>query len=89
MGLNSTSGYKSDYKISNCELPRFVPPMRIKFIESEIDIALVQPVLDIGIEIEEDSGAYMLVGSCEDKYTTEIEEEEGRKGIGEGNKVCV
>ncbi|KAF7880352.1 uncharacterized protein EAF02_007198 [Botrytis sinoallii] len=76
--------YKCNYNVPSRELPRFVPPIRVRFVESEIDVGLVQSVLDI--EIEEDSGAYTLVGICEDMDMdmTEVEEVEERKGIGEG-----
>ncbi|KAF7913447.1 hypothetical protein EAE99_010668 [Botrytis elliptica] len=89
MGLNDERSYKCNYNVPSRELPRFVPPIRVRFVESEIDAALVQSVFDI--EIEEDSGAYTLVGICEDMDMdmTEVEEMEERKGIGEGVEVCL
>ncbi|TGO37993.1 hypothetical protein BHYA_0084g00240 [Botrytis hyacinthi] len=94
MGVISKRSYEYNYKILHRELPRFVPPIKLKFVESEseirIDFGLVQSVLDM--KIEEDSGVYMLVGICEgvdiDMDMTEVEEMEERKGIGEGVKVC-
>ncbi|THV46706.1 hypothetical protein BGAL_0366g00130 [Botrytis galanthina] len=85
--------YEYNYKIPNHELPRFVPPISVKFVESDSEIGIycghIQQVLDI--EVEEVSGAYMLVGICEDMdmdmNMTEVEETEERKGIGEGVKV--
>ncbi|TGO14284.1 hypothetical protein BTUL_0055g00330 [Botrytis tulipae] len=87
MGVNNKRSYDYNYKIPNREVPRFIPAVKLKFVESEIgiDFDLAQSVLDI--EIEEDSGAYMLVGICEDINMTEVEEIEERKGIVEGVKV--
>ncbi|TGO49492.1 hypothetical protein BOTNAR_0429g00050 [Botryotinia narcissicola] len=87
MGVNNKRSYEYNYKIPNCELPRFIPAIKLKFVESEIgiDFDLAQSVL--GIEIEEDSGAYVLVGICEDMNMTEVEGIEERKGIWEGSKV--
>lgn len=83
--------YEYNYKIPHCELPRFVPPISVKFVESESEIEIycghIQQVLDI--EVEEVSGAYVLVGICEDMDMdmTEVEEMEERKGIAEAVKV--
>ncbi|KAF7885194.1 hypothetical protein EAF00_011012 [Botryotinia globosa] len=91
MGVNSKRSYEYNYKIPNRELPRFVPPIKLKFVESEIDIDLVQP---LDIEMEGDSGTYTFVGICEDMdmdmdiNMTEVKDMEERKGIGEGIKVC-
>ncbi|KAF7922362.1 uncharacterized protein EAE97_011104 [Botrytis byssoidea] len=86
MGVNNKRSYEYNFKIPNRELPRFIPAIKLKFVESEIDFDPAQSVFDI--EIEEDSEAYMLVGICEDMNMTEVEEIEKRKGTGEGSKVC-
>ncbi|TEY86525.1 hypothetical protein BOTCAL_0006g00040 [Botryotinia calthae] len=84
MGVHvlSIGPYKCDYQAPHREMPRFVPPIKVKFAESEIDDSPVQPVLGI----EEDAGAYMLVGSWEDVDRMEMEMG-GREASGEGVKV--
>lgn len=67
--------YEYDFEVPKREIPRFVPPMKIEYIESEkIDLVIAQP----GVERDEYT---WVVGLCEDMRVSRVEEEGGAGNV--------
>lgn len=73
--------YEYDYKVPKREIPRFVPPINIEFVESE-EVELEKEIACVQLD-----GYTWVVGSCDvtvDECVEKVKMEEG-KDVG---KVC-
>ncbi|KAI9647672.1 hypothetical protein NHQ30_004057 [Ciborinia camelliae] len=65
--MNDMWDYEYDYKVPKREVPRFVPPIEIEFVESEkLDLDLAQPEARM-------EGYTWVMGNCEDMRMPEVE----------------